>query len=308
MALKRSGTPALLRNVRWAGREPFDAFQFTVTSGGFAYTFVVPKICGNISLLSTVPVAAVARSEPAYVPPPPPPEPEPAPAVEAPAPAPPPLPPLPAPAAPAQTNADHWFASGYLGSNFGGAGSVALTNLSTGRTLNINNNGSNVSVNFGGELGYAFGGKFGAEFMANYSPNFTLGDTLLQRRPAVSAYMFNALAALPMLEEHRFSPFISGGIGWVHLASTIFTVDPTTTNVNINSLTTTNVGGSEFGWDLGGGLMAFNGPWGLRADVRYYRAANNNTFNDTTVNGLFLHRALDGISFWNANLGLVFRW
>jgi hypothetical protein len=208
----------------------------------------------------------------------------------------------------AQTDTNNWFASGYLGSNFGGAGSAALTNLNTGNTLNIDNNGSKVSVNFGGEIGYAFNGKYGAEFMANYSPNFSLTDTLLQRRPAVSAYMFNGIAALPLNGEHRFSPFVSGGVGWVHLHSTIFTIDPTLTNVNINSLQTTTVGGSDFGWDLGGGLMAFNGPWGIRADLRYYRANNNNTISDTTVNGLFLHRTLDGISFWNANFGLAFRW
>ena len=34
MALKRGGAPAVLRNVRWSGRDSFDAFQFRVTAGG----------------------------------------------------------------------------------------------------------------------------------------------------------------------------------------------------------------------------------------------------------------------------------
>jgi len=35
MGLKRGGAPAVLRNVRWAGRESFDAWQFKVTAGGY---------------------------------------------------------------------------------------------------------------------------------------------------------------------------------------------------------------------------------------------------------------------------------
>src|SRR5215469_9716504 len=52
MALKRSGTPGLLRNVRWVGQQPFDAFQITVEAAGYDYTFVVPKVCGNLALVS----------------------------------------------------------------------------------------------------------------------------------------------------------------------------------------------------------------------------------------------------------------
>src|SRR5262245_24267515 len=47
MALKRSGRPDILRNVRWSGRASFDAWQFSVDSGGSKYQFVVPRIGGN---------------------------------------------------------------------------------------------------------------------------------------------------------------------------------------------------------------------------------------------------------------------
>ncbi len=42
--------PALLRGVRWAGEQPFPAFLFRVTQDDRVYTFVVPKICANLSL------------------------------------------------------------------------------------------------------------------------------------------------------------------------------------------------------------------------------------------------------------------
>lgn len=87
MAFRRQGEPVVLRDVRWAGRQPFRAFLFAVPDGERVHTFIVPKDCGNLSLLRSAdrpaPAAALAPA-----PPPPPPAPEPAPA-----PAPPPPPP-----------------------------------------------------------------------------------------------------------------------------------------------------------------------------------------------------------------------
>ncbi|MEO7133363.1 MAG: hypothetical protein ABI024_04005 [Vicinamibacterales bacterium] len=91
---KRDRTPALLRKFRWAGRQSFKAFLFRVTNDNRTYTFVVPKPCGNLSLMS---MAESPR------PTPPPPPPAPAPAVTPP-PAPAPRvepPPAPAPESPA---------------------------------------------------------------------------------------------------------------------------------------------------------------------------------------------------------------
>src|SRR5688500_818453 len=50
MALRRRGRPDTLRNVRWQGPKPFQAYRFTVESGNTLYTFVVPYDCGNLSL------------------------------------------------------------------------------------------------------------------------------------------------------------------------------------------------------------------------------------------------------------------
>src|SRR6516164_9638315 len=62
----------------------------------------------------------------------------------------------------------HWFASAYLGSNFGGPSANIQTNLNNVPVTS----GSSASINFGGELGYVWSGAYGAEFMANYAPNF----------------------------------------------------------------------------------------------------------------------------------------
>jgi hypothetical protein len=107
MALRRAGKPDILHNVRWQGAQAFQAYRFTVQSSGMAYNFVVPKDCGNLSLVNSAPLTTAAAPPPppptpapAVAPPPPPPAPAPAPP-PAPAPAPPPPPPAAAVQAPA---------------------------------------------------------------------------------------------------------------------------------------------------------------------------------------------------------------
>jgi hypothetical protein len=199
----------------------------------------------------------------------------------------------------------HWYASAYLGSNFGGPSATVQTNLNL---PNVESE-SRASINFGGEVGYVWSGAYGAEFMANYSPNFEIGNALLTEPPHVATYMANGIAAVPIrIGDTRFRPFVSGGIGAVQLRSTIFDIVPSATTPSGAALGTTTSNGSRFGWDLGGGLMIFNGAWGLRGDVRYYRATTDNNPTDNTVSGLFLQQSLSGLRFWNANFGVAFRW
>jgi hypothetical protein len=51
-ARKGNRTPGRLENVRWAGTKPFGAFLFRVTNDYKIYTFIVPKPCANMSLMS----------------------------------------------------------------------------------------------------------------------------------------------------------------------------------------------------------------------------------------------------------------
>src|SRR5215831_3318187 len=57
-------TPARKERVRWAGQRPFAAFLVRVEAGDKLYTFIVPKACGNVSLVSvgTSPAAAAAAA------------------------------------------------------------------------------------------------------------------------------------------------------------------------------------------------------------------------------------------------------
>lgn len=83
-------TPSRVEKFRWGGGKPFKAFLFRVTEDNRIHTFVVPKACGNLSLMS---VQEIKRETP------------PAPAPPAPAPAAAPMatpPPAPAPAAVAE--------------------------------------------------------------------------------------------------------------------------------------------------------------------------------------------------------------
>jgi len=51
-APKRDRTPGRIENVKWAGAKPFKAFLFRVTNDYKIYTFVMPLVCANLSLMS----------------------------------------------------------------------------------------------------------------------------------------------------------------------------------------------------------------------------------------------------------------
>jgi len=52
MSLRRGGKPSIVLDAVWAGTKPFEGFAFTVEDGAKVYNFVVPKACGNLTLLS----------------------------------------------------------------------------------------------------------------------------------------------------------------------------------------------------------------------------------------------------------------
>ena len=93
MAYRPQGGTSLgvLKHIRWAGKASFPAFLFRISDGDSTYTFLLPKVCGNLTLMSvrTAPVAVAApvvllapAPPPVEAPPPPsmPPPPPPAPA------------------------------------------------------------------------------------------------------------------------------------------------------------------------------------------------------------------------------------
>jgi len=63
MAFRRGGgTKAdIVRNVKWGGKKPFQAFSFIIDDLNQTYTFIVPKPCSNIALVSSEPSREKAR-------------------------------------------------------------------------------------------------------------------------------------------------------------------------------------------------------------------------------------------------------
>ena len=115
---RRNRAPGRLEKVRWGGRAPFKAFLFRVTNADRIYTFVVPKACGNLSLMSVQDVPRTTEPAPPPVvapgPPPPAPAPTPAPQPAAPAPAA-PAPVIAPPAQPAPVHGNPFFVDALFG-------------------------------------------------------------------------------------------------------------------------------------------------------------------------------------------------
>src|SRR5262249_13767325 len=101
-------------------------------------------------------------------------------------------------------------------------------------------------------------------------------------------------------------PYASGGIGAISMHTSL-ALDLGLGDNNPVS----HVSETRFGWDAGGGVMAFVNHIGFRTDVRYYRATTVNDLAnrpETTPGQNLTLGLLSGIRFWRANIGVAFRW
>ena len=298
MALKRAGRPGVLRNVRWTGRDAFDAFQFSVEYNGYNYTFIVPKICGNFALLSRTAVVAAAPA-PAPLPPPPP---EPV--------APPPPPPAPTPIAAVSERTYPWMVTGFLGSQWATGTSSINTGLNAAN-LFVPVDTADGGLTYGVQFGY-MRRYFGGEFIGDFAPNFRMSSIALAKDPTLNSWMFNVIGGYPI--HDAFQPYGSIGIGGITLRSQTFddTAIPIVTvqGTLATAQNTINTSRTAFGWNVGGGFFAYANQWGIRADIRYYQAQDfsTNNLNNGTVPSDFTQALLSGLNYWRANLGVSFRW
>lgn len=60
MAMRRGG-PRISQNLRYDGTRPIEGFEFVIDDLNQTYTFFVPEICGNLSLVRAVPSLEAAR-------------------------------------------------------------------------------------------------------------------------------------------------------------------------------------------------------------------------------------------------------
>lgn len=208
-------------------------------------------------------------------------------------------------------NLRSWMVSGFIGTNFG---SSRANRLDRPELIDLEEfSTSTTSANFGGQIAYLGRGVIGGEFLMDFSPKYgAFNNVLFQQSPDVNSYMFNLIAVAPFGHAQSFDPYISGGVGAVTLNSTIFVVNPTGV-ADLNTVGTETVSGSRFGWDLGGGVMAWSEKnWGFRGDLRYYKTGSNNTdvldLNNIGDGSIFSRVELSDLSFWKVNAGVAFRW
>ena len=51
MAVRKRGVVQATGRIRWAGRDPFEAFEIRFESNGREHRFLIPKACGNLALI-----------------------------------------------------------------------------------------------------------------------------------------------------------------------------------------------------------------------------------------------------------------
>jgi len=180
---------------------------------------------------------------------------------------------------------NHWLASGFAGSNF-------------------DTNGNNASPDFGGQVGYLWNGIIGAEVIGSVSPSFKLNNALVSGDPNVNSYMANAIGAVPLGADGQFQPYVSGGFGAMQMRADVFTLAIS----GVDGTASSNQ--SRFAGNIGGGFMAFAGNIGVRGDVRFFHAFEDNRFTTdaTSPEDVFTKNLLSGLDIWRANIGVAVRW
>ena len=51
--MRKRGQATALANKCYGGSRPADAWTLDVTSQGYKHTFMIPKLCGNLALVSS---------------------------------------------------------------------------------------------------------------------------------------------------------------------------------------------------------------------------------------------------------------
>jgi opacity protein-like surface antigen len=176
------------------------------------------------------------------------------------------------------------------------------------------------SFAFSGQIGYLWN-YVGIEGLFDFTPSVDV-TRLEFEEPSANSYMANLLVAIPTGRQRRFQPYLSGGLGAISMSASgqnIF-LGETLTDVDFPAASQT-----RFGWNLGIGASAFGaGAFGIRGDVRYFRAGSSSSSDifdsddvfEDALDGVLepgnadvlTRQLLSGLAYWRANLGLALRW
>ena len=183
--------------------------------------------------------------------------------------------------APAKASAD-WLFTPFIGGTFGG--SAKITNISGDDEEEFAR-----KLTYGASLGYLGGGIAGFEIDFGYSPNFFENDdngSVLVGDSNVTTLMANFMLAGPKAPIRPYTSF-GGGL----IKTRVDDVGQFFDTIDRNS----------FGFDIGGGVIAsFSDNVGIRGDIRYFRAVNNDDEDSVDL-------SLDSFKFWRGTVGVTFR-
>lgn len=151
-----------------------------------------------------------------------------------------------------RTAAAEWHLTPLVGLTFAGNTSLIDPDLATGET----------HINFGGSVSLLGGGLFGVEGLVVFTPGFFKSDLDLVQSSQSIAMMGNVVLTAPRRwTEYSLRPFVSGGLGLMHVAfeERIAALLPGPVSENIAA------------FNIGGGAVGFFSPrTGVRFDLRYY--------------------------------------
>lgn len=147
--------------------------------------------------------------------------------------------------------------------------------------------------NFGGSVSWLSRGILGAEALAVWTPGFFERDDVQVpgiRSSRTVSLMANVVVTAPQRwTEYSLRPYVSGGLGLMHIAKTdepegLFTVD-----LNVA------------GFNVGGGAVGFlSERVGLRFDIRYHGVLNPSDQGPISIGDANLR-------YVTTSVGLVFR-
>jgi hypothetical protein len=145
------------------------------------------------------------------------------------------------------------------------------------------------TADFGGSLAWLWRQSIGGEFIAGFAPNATFASGVDEAQ--IHNYMANVIAAAPFGAQGNWQPFVSGGVGAI-----TFRVDDDEFDLDAPDE-------SEFGMNVGFGLMSFADRWGVRGDLRYFREIGGDVSVATATPG-----GVADFDYWRGNVGIAYRW
>jgi opacity protein-like surface antigen len=183
---------------------------------------------------------------------------------------------------PGKASAD-WLFTPFIGSNFGGSANFAGAGEDFGSDFER-------KLNYGASLAWMGAGVVGFEVDFGYSPNFfgvsSDNGFALVGDGNVTTLMGNVVVGAPI---GNVRPYASGGVGLIKA------------RVDDVGQFFGQVDNSNFGFDLGGGVMGFfNDNIGLRGDIRYFRSVNDTNPDKVDLN-------LGDFKFWRGTVGVTFK-